>query len=113
MERLKELVAMQPIGVAMHSNARCLMSYRNGVLREQDCGCSFEEKTQVNHAVTIVGYGKNKDNEECPEYWKVKNSWGSNWGDQGFFKLCIPKDHSSLPTGTCQVRSYVQYPIFH
>jgi KDEL-tailed cysteine endopeptidase len=41
-QRLKELVALQPIGVAMHSNPKCLMGYRTGVLREEDCKCSHE-----------------------------------------------------------------------
>lgn len=114
-DRLKELVAKQPMGVAMHSNPKCLMGYHTGVVREEDCKCSHEETATVNHAVTVVGYGKNTQNnqEECPEYWKIRNSWGSNWGEQGYFKLCIPKDGSKLPTGTCQVLSYVQYPVFN
>ena len=58
-ERLKEIVAKRPAGLAMHSNPRCLMGYRGGVVREADCGCSFANKVEVNHAVTLVGYGKN------------------------------------------------------
>lgn len=94
------------MGIAMHSNPRCLLGYHSGVVREADCTCSFASKTiEVNHAVTLVGYGKNTENnqDECPEYWKIRNSWGPNWGEEGYFKLCIPKDHKSLPTGTCQV----------
>jgi hypothetical protein len=33
------------------------------------------------HVLTIVGYD---DNNEC---WIVKNSWGTKWGDKGWFKL--------------------------
>lgn len=86
------------------------MSYKSGVIREQDCQCSNTDQT-VNHAVTIVGYGKNEGNEECPEFWKVKNSWGADWGEQGYFKLCVPKENAKTPVGTCQVLSYVMYPI--
>ena len=113
-QRMKILVATQPMGVAMHSNPSCLMNYHSGVVREADCKCSHEKTATVNHAVTIVGYGKNTQNnsDECPEFWKVRNSWGPNWGEEGYFKLCIPADSSNLPTGTCQVLSYVQYPIF-
>ena len=32
-----------------------------------------------NHAVLVVGYG--------PGYFLVKNSWGSRWGEDGFFKI--------------------------
>lgn len=114
-QRLKELVASQPLGLAMHSNLNCMMGYHSGVLMEKDCHCSFDgPSTQVNHAVTLVGFGKNTQNnqDECPEFWKIRNSWGPQWGEDGYFKLCIPKDQSSLPTGTCQVLSYVQYPLF-
>ena len=110
-QRLKELVVKQPVGVAMFSNPSCLMSYKSGSLREEDCHCSDANSSTVNHAVTVVGYGKNEGNGECPEYWKIKNSWGADWGDNGFFKLCIPSDTSRTPTGTCQVLSYVQMPL--
>ena len=33
------------------------------------------------HCVTIIGYNDN------PGYWICKNSWGTNWGEQGFFKI--------------------------
>ena len=108
-DRLKELLIKRPVGVAMHSNPRCLMGYKSGFLKESDCKCSSEKNAIVNHAVTMVGYGTVTDNKECAGYWLIKNSWGPNWGDGGFFKLCIPHDveDKKLPTGTCQVKSYV------
>lgn len=35
------------------------------------------------HAVTIVGYGT----ENGLDYWNVRNSWNSGWGDNGYFKI--------------------------
>ena len=108
-DRLRKLVSIRPVGIAMHSVARCLMGYSSGILTEKDCACSHERQGQVNHAVTMVGYGKVENNAECEGYWLIKNSWGPHWGDGGFFKLCIPHPDKDtlLPTGTCQVKSYV------
>ncbi len=51
-------------------------------------GVSRWEKT--NHAVTAVGYGEGPekdDNGEPIKYWLIKNSWGKQWGDNGYFRM--------------------------
>jgi len=95
------LVSVRPVGVAMFSNPGCLMSYKSGILSEEDCHCSNSNVNIVNHAVTVVGYGLSPENVECPEYWRIKNSWGPDWGDGGLFNLCIPTERKNVPTGTC------------
>ena len=36
------------------------------------------------HVVSVVGYGV----EDGTKYWLVRNSWGTHWGENGFFKVC-------------------------
>ena len=61
-------------------------NYNKGVFD----GCST---TQINHAVTVVGYETSATGDE---YWIVKNSWGDQWGDNGFFKIIKGKGHCSI-----------------
>lgn len=54
-----------------------LKNYTSGV---------FEDTTgakDVSHSVSVVGYGV----ENGVKYWYVRNSWGSYWGDEGYFKV--------------------------
>ena len=54
--------------------------YKSGVYTNTDCG---KGPMDVNHAVQAVGYGT----ENGVAMWIVKNSWGADWGDQGYFKI--------------------------
>jgi cathepsin H len=56
-------------------------NYKYGVYSSNVCRNSTMD---VNHAVLAVGFGKT---QEGVDYWVVKNSWGADWGDQGYFKI--------------------------
>ena len=51
--------------------------YSSGVYNG-DCG------TEINHAVTAVGYGVDPD---AGAYWLVRNSWSSSWGEDGYIRV--------------------------
>uniref|UniRef100_J3KZN1 Cathepsin propeptide inhibitor domain-containing protein n=1 Tax=Oryza brachyantha TaxID=4533 RepID=J3KZN1_ORYBR len=72
--------------------------YKGGVFRGP-CNAG-----RVNHAVTVVGYCENIGGDK---YWIAKNSWGSDWGDQGYVYLA--KDVLS-PQGTCGLATSPFYP---
>lgn len=55
----------------------------------------------TNHVVSIVGWGETQDNPAIP-YWIVKNSWGTSWGENGFFRILRG---SSEPGGECAIES--------
>jgi aminopeptidase C len=84
--------------------------YKSGVLMDSDCDCSDPRRKEVNHAVTIVGYGLS-DRQGCNEYWLIKNSWGSRWGEKGgLFKLCADREGFTEELGTCQINSFIMWP---
>merc|ERR1711956_192312 len=47
-------------------------------------GCDYNGNMVVNHAVTLVGYGTDAAEGD---FWLVKNSWGSSWGEGGYIRL--------------------------
>ena len=48
----------------------------------------YEEGGQVGrHAVVIVGYNDSVDNPDEPGHWICKNSWGTEWGEEGYFRI--------------------------
>ena len=106
-EDLAKLVCHGAVSAGFFMND-CIKNYSSGILTDfnGECGCSHLQTT--NHAVAIVGFGVDGLNEQCKKYWLIKNSWGDQWGEKGFMRLC--RDDDALPTGTCSVRSEVILP---
>merc|ERR1712048_656334 len=58
-----------------------LQFYKHGVANPR--GCNKSTYASIDHGVLLVGYGEDAGNK----YWTIKNSWGSKWGEQGYFRL--------------------------
>lgn len=58
--------------------------------------------TQLNHGVALVGYGKDGKN-----FWKVRNSWGSGWGEAGYIRMVRGASGPQGICGICKVASYI------
>uniref|UniRef100_A0A0E0EUZ9 Uncharacterized protein n=1 Tax=Oryza meridionalis TaxID=40149 RepID=A0A0E0EUZ9_9ORYZ len=103
---LQNAAAAQPVAVSIEAGGDNFQHYRKGVY-DGPCG------TRLNHGVTVVGYGQ----EEAPvdggaagdKYWIIKNSWGKNWGDQGYIKM--KKDVAGKPEGLCGIAIRPSFPL--
>jgi len=70
-------VDVTPVSIAIEADQSGFQLYKSGVF----CGTCG---TNLDHGVLAVGYG----DEGTTPYWKVKNSWGTSWGEAGYIRLC-------------------------
>jgi cathepsin F len=93
------LIQNGPLSVAL--NAEWLQDYYGGVTWPLSYFC---DSTTLDHAVTIVGYGSETGwFDETVNYWIVKNSWGTDWGESGYFRI-------GRGGGVCGINNAVVYP---
>ncbi|XP_074276086.1 cysteine proteinase COT44-like [Silene latifolia] len=96
-QTLQAIVALQPVSVAMDAGSFEFQLYKEGIFNGR-CG------TNLNHGVTIVGYGE----ERGDKYWVVKNSWGDRWGEGGYARM---RRDTTRKTGLCGIAMLASYPI--
>lgn len=93
-EAMKRALVRGPVAVVMYAPGD-LFYYSEGVYNMPHTPKSFVDKQgdsrweKSNHAVVAVGYGATQDGRP---YWIIKNSWGEQWGDGGYFKVARGND---------------------
>jgi cathepsin L len=92
---LAAMVTGRPTSIAVAAGNNFFMHYSGGILNQ--CG------TGIDHGVLLVGVFQNSTHN----YWKIKNSWGSSWGENGYIRI----DRSVAGGNLCDVCLYGYYPI--
>ncbi|XP_055379618.1 cathepsin L-like [Condylostylus longicornis] len=96
-DHLKKLLkSIGPLGIAINLQ-NSFYKYKNGIYYEPNC-TNF-----IDYYVLLVGYGTDKNLSE--DYWIIKNSMGTDWGENGYMRLARNKNNH------CGVANYVSFVI--
>lgn len=93
-ELIQKLATVGPISIAFQVT-KDFSSYSSGVYNNPTCSTLPQE---VNHAVLAVGYSLSE------RYYIVKNSWGENWGEHGYFRI-------RMGANMCGLADCASYPL--
>lgn len=93
--QLKAAISAGPTSVTIEADTMVFQGYTGGVLNSASCG------TNLDHAVTAVGYGT----ESGQDYYLVRNSWGASWGEAGYIKIAAVEGK-----GICGIQMQSLYP---
>ncbi len=91
------LASNGPLSIAV--NADPLQYYDSGVIDVDESEC---DPQGLDHGVTLVGYGVSGSQK----FWIVRNSWGTNWGEKGYFRIV-------RGTGACGINTDVSTAIIN
>jgi len=75
---MQHIAEVGPLAISVAASG--MSSYHGGVFD----GCDYEGNIALNHAVQLVGYGTD---DTLGDYWLVRNSWGSGWGEDGYIRM--------------------------
>jgi C1A family cysteine protease len=97
-DAMMSALTQQPVSIAIQADQKDFQLYKSGVFTGE-CG------TQLDHGVLAVGYGT----QSGSDYYKVKNSWGTTWGDKGYILLGRGSEYNK-GQGQCGMLLSASYP---
>lgn len=91
-----------PISISI--NAHSMDFYIHGIVGCNHVWCEagkIDHKktcdgTKLDHAVLVVGYGTSDGTSDGIPYWIVKNSWGKEWGEDGYWRTVRGENHCGI-----------------
>lgn len=98
-ELAKALFEFGPMSVVFDVSPKSLYFYKEGIYDDPKC-----DKNSPNHAALLMGYGH--DDKTDLDYWLVKNSWGEEWGENGYIRIVRNKK-------MCGISNYLNFPIMN
>lgn len=117
---LEELYANGPISVGIYAPSD-FHSYESGVYYSTGVSSDWNPLEPTNHAVVVVGYGRcpdtitagdnsgcNPGDENLP-YWIMKNSWGADWGENGYAKIILGVDEIAIESKPFVITPSIHY----
>ena len=100
----KALFEKGPLSIAFFATDE-FVDYAGGVYVPNETEC---KGYTANHAVNIVGYGHDEDSGL--DYWLIRNSWSSDWGDNGYVKFRMGHNDCNVESNVVYVDMETQYP---
>lgn len=99
-DALEDAVRTQPVSVFLYSGSSAFQYYSGGILTGDNCDKSGS------HSGLAVGFGE----ADGIKYWRIKNQWGTDWGEEGYVR--VQRRYSGDSEGACGVELYGVYPTF-
>jgi C1A family cysteine protease len=95
-QQLKAAASQHVVSVGIQGSQPIFLQYKGGIFNSPECG------TKLDHVVNVVGYG----NENGQDYWIVRNSFGTQWGEQGYIRFAMQEGQ-----GVCGINMKGTFPM--
>lgn len=97
---MREVYKNGPIVISLEPDYS-FMLYRSGIYKSPNNNWFVNnfprpEWEKVDHSLVLVGWGVEVINEKKVKYWILQNSWGSNWGENGYLRFIRGIDHLGI-----------------
>lgn len=88
-------IQYQPISIIIDASTIDFQLYNSGIFDNIKCEINF------NHAVLVVGYNS--------DYWIIKNSWGTTWGENGYIRI----KRNIKSKKSCDISFFSSFPRYN